>query len=246
MKTSTVVGESRKIFINICADPQIPPPDILDIAEITRCVQTNRDWIVPIAVSPQRDVVDKKGNPAIVFDCCMNPKVLLLGVEDPGVKILVNETSIELVEDASGFMLDRNYSLPKMKAKGELMRQKIDTADLFKGPKPVEEMLTLKQEPKSNPIQQKEQTQVAPVIAEVSESATPYYLHPYRRPWSGEGPKPDFEIELGQSVKQVSFEGSTVRVSGVSVNVQHTISKLDPIYTTDDETLHIFVWTKSG
>lgn len=235
VKTRTPNGE--KCFINLCSDEQVPPPDTLDPADIVLRIQQSTDWVVPIVVSPERADKDKAGNPSRVWDCCMNPAVLNIGVIESGIKLLTIETCLELVEDAAGIQLDRQYTIPKMKSKGALNETEV-SSESFHKPKTLEDMLSSAvSEPK---VPQPKSAGV--LIEELSETKSDFNLNVYRGPYFGEGPKPSHCLELSGSHSDLSYSGRVIFYDDQSVNVGFKISNIEAIYTKDDDTLHIFLW----
>lgn len=107
LKSRNKRDQGIKVFINACTDPQIPQPEEVYGEELFMRIQNGEDWIVPIVVSKQREDVDRAGKRALVWDCCMHPRVVLEATKDKGVKVILIETCIELVEDSSSVELSR-------------------------------------------------------------------------------------------------------------------------------------------
>lgn len=231
VKTRTAQGE--KCFINLCSDEQVPQPDTLDASEIVLRIQQNVDWIVPIVVSPERTDRDKAGNPSRVWDCCMNPQVLNIGVVESGIKLLTIETCLELVEDAAGVQLDRQYSIPKMKSKGQLSNTEVSD-ESFAKPKTLEDMLAVSEAPVAP------SSKPSVLIEELSETKQDYSLYPYRGPYSE--PRPSHCLEIAGKPKSLDYVGQEVIYDDRVIDVGFVIRKIEAIYTRDDDSLHIFLW----
>lgn len=250
VKTATLTGPRTKVFINVCSDNQLPEPDTLNVDEVTRRVKKNENWVVPIVVSPKREDVDKAGKPCVVFDACMNQAVLLLGVRDKGINILIIETCIELVEDSSGLMLDRNYVLPKLRAKGKLHDTEISEADLTRGPRSLERVLEdVKDEVSTTvisgkpPIDGKHQTVKKPVITELKDQRANSFLQAYRGPYSGVGQKPTHELVIYGHASTLQIDGQRVRWdSNNTTELPFVPTSYEAIYTKNDDILHLFLW----
>lgn len=231
VKTRTAQGE--KCFINLCSDDQVPQPDTLDASEIILRIQQNADWIVPIVVSPERTDRDKAGNPSRVWDCCMNPQVLNIGVVESGIKLLTIETCLELVEDAASVQLDRQYSIPKMKAKGQLNDTEVSD-ESFTKPKTLEDMLAVSGKPATTP-------KPTVLIEELSETKQDYNLYRYRGPYTE--PKPSHCLEIAGKPSSLNYVGKEVVFDDRVVDVGFVIQKIEAIYTRDDDSLHVFLWS---
>lgn len=122
--------QGTKVFINVCVDPQIPEPEGGYGDELILRVSQGEDWIIPIVPSIERTDVDKKGVSCQVWDCCMNPRVIVEAMANPAIKILLVETCIELIEDKAHVQLSREYVLPKLTVKGELQRTMLHKSQL--------------------------------------------------------------------------------------------------------------------
>lgn len=122
--------QGTKVFINVCVDPQIPEPEGGYGDELILRVSQGEDWIIPIVPSIERTDVDKKGRSCQVWDCCMNPRVIVEAMANPAIKILLVETCIELIEDKAQIQLSREYVLPKLTVKGELQRTMLHKSQL--------------------------------------------------------------------------------------------------------------------
>lgn len=133
VKTQIVSGkkQGKKTFINICSDSRVPEPQDGYGPEILDKVQQGEDYVVPIVLSHQREDVDKAGKNSFVWDCCMHPKVIIESIQNSGLRILVIETCLELIENSSGNELSREFALPKMLAKGKLEQTLVRKRDLY-------------------------------------------------------------------------------------------------------------------
>jgi hypothetical protein len=96
-----------KVFINVCTDSQVPQPENVFGEELFSRIQNGEDWVVPVVISKQREDYDRAGKRCLVWDCCIHPRVVLEATKDKGVKIILIETCIELVEDSASVELSR-------------------------------------------------------------------------------------------------------------------------------------------
>jgi hypothetical protein len=102
--------QGTKVFINVCSDPRVPEPEGGYGSVIMDRVQNGEDWIVPMVLSEEKNDTDKKGRSCHVWDCCMHPRVIVESIKNPGIKILLVETCVEVVEDRAGVELSRGGS----------------------------------------------------------------------------------------------------------------------------------------
>ncbi|KAK6198473.1 pre-RNA processing PIH1/Nop17-domain-containing protein [Scheffersomyces amazonensis] len=121
---------SRKVFINICQDSQVPTPEIeFDPAVVFPLIIDNK-WEIPLIVSNIKNDKDKKGVASIVVDCCINPICFRWCQVSEDLKTILIEWCIEAVEMAYSYVFDREYSKPKMLAKGELSKTEIQESEI--------------------------------------------------------------------------------------------------------------------
>lgn len=247
------LSTGTKVFINVCTDPQVPAPPVVDATVIARLIQQGEDWSVPIVVSnPPRNDTDKNGGPCYVWDCCMNPKVLLLGVSESLVKDLTIETCLELVEDASGTMMDRNYKLPRLKAKGILSRTEIANSDFNANhPKPLEEVLSQATKQTKNdtiaPLPEQTNGKVInksvdrkPIVEELG-SQTSFYLHPFRSNCHGnEGPA--YVLELSFKPTWIYRQQNNIIWDGGRTKLAFVPSKEEGFWVANEETFFLYLW----
>lgn len=241
-----------KVFINVCTDSQVPTPEVVDSSAIARLIQQGSDWTVPIVVSnPPRNDMDKSGAPCYVWDCCMNPEVVLLGISESLVKDLTIETCLELVEDASGTMLDRNYKLPRMKAKGELSRTEIPDNDFSANhPKPLEEVLSQATAPADNKTltervepgstQGSEKPNKGPVVEELSAERS-FYLHPFRSSYHSKE-DPAYVLELSYRPNWICRQHHNITWDGGETRLSFIPSREEAYWVSTEETFYLYLW----
>ncbi|CAN3354758.1 protein interacting with Hsp90 1 [Diutina catenulata] len=125
---------SRKVFVNVCSDSQVPKPDDEEfIGEKIFPAIVDNAWEIPIVVSKRKEDLDKKGVPSFVFDCCINTRCFTWVQLHEDLKKILIEWCLEAIEVVNEVSLDRDYSLPKMMAKGDLTHTEIDADELAKG-----------------------------------------------------------------------------------------------------------------
>ena len=66
---------SNKVFLNLCSARELAEPHLKK--KLNEQGEEVEGWNVPLAVGPPRACSDHKGEVATVFDCVVNPKVLL-------------------------------------------------------------------------------------------------------------------------------------------------------------------------
>lgn len=122
-----------KVFINICHDSNVPKPKVdFDPAVVFPLIVENQ-WEIPIVVSPEKSEKDKKGVPAFVYDCCMNPECFSWIQVNSDLKLIAVEWCIEAIELMHGIVLEREYTEPKMLSKGKLSETEITKEDMELG-----------------------------------------------------------------------------------------------------------------
>ncbi|RKP30953.1 hypothetical protein METBISCDRAFT_15165 [Metschnikowia bicuspidata] len=135
VKTSIVTGSGdhafgRKVFINVCHDPQVPkPPGPFEIEAVFAQIVKN-EWEIPIVVSPEKVCADKKGALAFVYDCCINSECFAWTQLYRDLRLILIEWAIEAVETMHELVLKREYSVPKMLSKGELSQTELTADDV--------------------------------------------------------------------------------------------------------------------
>jgi len=124
MKTVEGFTEGLKIFINICHNGKVPPPPIATDEEIRKAIEAedNTKYKVPLSLSTPRTDLDKSGKTCIVFDACVNTNPIIKATKDFDYKLFLIELAIEWVEEKYKLQLSREFTLPKMRAKGKLVK----------------------------------------------------------------------------------------------------------------------------
>lgn len=111
-----------KIFINVTHNSQVPTPKTLFDPLKTFNEIMNNNWEIPIITSPMGKDTDKKLNPCLVFDCCINSNILTNIENNIQLRDILIEWCLESVELREDLVIlrDENIKLPKMKYKGSL------------------------------------------------------------------------------------------------------------------------------
>ncbi|KAI9203803.1 pre-RNA processing PIH1/Nop17-domain-containing protein [Polychytrium aggregatum] len=123
----TEVGDwaaGLKVFINLCHSEQIPPPPLASDEEIRRALnaEDNTAFRVPLSLSGPKAEKDKSGRACLVFDACINTQPFLKCMADEDFKLFLVELSMEWVEEKHRLDLSREFTLPKLKTKGQLSK----------------------------------------------------------------------------------------------------------------------------
>lgn len=125
----------RKLFVNVCHDPQVPKPqDDEFVPETVFPKIVTNEWEIPIIVSLPKEVVDKKGSALTAIDCCINSTCFTWIQLFIDLKKIVIEWCLEAIEVTNDITLDRDYTIPKMLSKGDLTKTEINDDELAKGP----------------------------------------------------------------------------------------------------------------
>lgn len=123
---------STKVFINVCHDSKAPrPPTDFDPAVVFPLIIKN-EWEIPLVVSREKQTVDKKGVAAFVYDCCVNLVCFQWCQVNADLRAILIEWCIESVELLYEVVLEREYLIPKMLAKGELSQTEVKNDDFQK------------------------------------------------------------------------------------------------------------------
>jgi hypothetical protein len=123
---------SSKVFINICHDLQVPRPDVDFDPTVVFPLIIDNQWEIPIIVSTEKTANDKKGVSSFVYDCCINTRCFQWCQINSDLRSILIEWSIESIELLYNVTLDREYSIPKMMAKGELSNTMVSEDGLKK------------------------------------------------------------------------------------------------------------------
>jgi hypothetical protein len=145
----TVDRAGGKVFINVCASPQIPKPPPIT-AEMLQEEQTRVR--IPLSMGEAREDTDKEGKACTVYDAIMHTEVVERAKTEKEMKDFVVELCLQWVEQKFELALRRPAKFPKgLLAKGEPDIQTIRrntnhmVAEVGKGayasqaPEPVEE-----------------------------------------------------------------------------------------------------------
>lgn len=253
----TVDAETReKVFINVCTDAQISAPNTLDASDIAMQVMKGEDWIVPIVVSTGRNDKDKAGQPCFAIDCCMHPSVVLLGFEDPNVKMLTVETCIELVEDRFNRTLSRDFKFPRLKSKGTLEKTQVNTQMPHSPPnrplaaQPTSESKTSKiKNPKLLPSlarnSERGDAKTKIEIVKSSSEDSPFYFHVYRGKYFGQGVRPSHVIEIDGEHHDLQIRKSTAHLGVHELDMGFSPCRIDAFYISEEDTTYVMLWRSS-
>ncbi|KAG5439639.1 hypothetical protein PCK2_000773 [Pneumocystis canis] len=114
------VPQGTKVFLNLCHSEDVIPPKDGVGNDIVPKIMKGWHWEIPVIISSERWDVDKAGRKCLVIDCCCNTSVMKLCKEDINIRLFFIETCLELIEDKTEMILSREYTIPKMRSKGEL------------------------------------------------------------------------------------------------------------------------------
>ncbi|THU97876.1 hypothetical protein K435DRAFT_662077 [Dendrothele bispora CBS 962.96] len=171
------IPQGHKIFVNICWDPNVPPPPEGSEDVIQRAMkgeeldEHNSDgWFVPVVVSEARQETDKAGKPSLVFDCVYNKSIKSRTLKDPEFKVFIIELALQRIEAQTQLVLSRNIATPNISSKGKLQPRTV-SIPAFLAPQKTSDsgpvLLSTPAEPQPR-LQQKR-----PLIQEVEEPSIP-------------------------------------------------------------------------
>lgn len=121
---------STKVFINICHDSQVPQPKQEFDPQVVFPLIINNLWEIPIITSCEKESKDKKGQPSLVYDCCINSVCFRWCQVNADLRSILIEWCLEAVEMMYDVILEREYTIPKMLSKGELTNTEILKSEL--------------------------------------------------------------------------------------------------------------------
>ncbi|KIO32120.1 hypothetical protein M407DRAFT_18931 [Tulasnella calospora MUT 4182] len=135
------VHKGYKIFLNICWDPQVPPPPERNEDEIRKAMMgADMDdgmYFIPVIVSDGKTTMDKAGKPSLVFDCVFNSNLKGRATKDFEFRIFLTEIALERVEDKSRLTLSREIATPNIASKGALEPRTVSIPTAVPSPKPL-------------------------------------------------------------------------------------------------------------
>ncbi|KAJ3170169.1 PIH1 domain-containing protein 1 [Geranomyces variabilis] len=119
-----------KVFINVCHSPHVPAPPLATDDEIRAALnaEDHAAYKVPLSLSSPKADRDKSGKTCLVFDACVHTGPLEKAMADFDFKLFLIILSLEWVEEKHKLKLSREFSLPKLKAKGRLSKHIIRRA----------------------------------------------------------------------------------------------------------------------
>ena len=113
----TVDKAGGKVFVNVCASPQVPKPP-----EITEAMlQEDQCRVrIPLSMGAPREDADKEGKECTVYDAIMHSEVVERAKTEKAMKEFVVELCLQWIEQKHELMLRRPVRFPKgLQAKGE-------------------------------------------------------------------------------------------------------------------------------
>ncbi|KAG5361934.1 Protein interacting with Hsp90 1 [Yarrowia sp. C11] len=110
--------QGTKVFVNVCYDPNLPPPEVPFGPNTVRDLENGIDWHLPVVMGAERKDTDNKKQLCYVWDCVVPLSVLEASMTSIEVKSLLIETCLEVVEMNNGLVLSREFTLPNLTAKG--------------------------------------------------------------------------------------------------------------------------------
>ncbi|KAJ3174723.1 PIH1 domain-containing protein 1 [Geranomyces variabilis] len=119
-----------KVFINVCHSPHVPAPPLATDDEIRAALnaEDHAAYKVPLSLSSPKADRDKSGKTCLVFDACVHTGPLEKAKADFDFKLFLIILALEWVEEKHKLKLSREFTLPKLKAKGRLSKHIIRRA----------------------------------------------------------------------------------------------------------------------
>jgi hypothetical protein len=119
--------DSCKLFINICKHSSIPSPPAISDEELSSLLSGNVEstFKVPLSLSSHRIDKDSKGNTCVVVDACVHSSVIDRCRESEPFIGFIIYLAIEWTEKRLGIDVSREYIIPRMSKKGDIIPHKI-------------------------------------------------------------------------------------------------------------------------
>ncbi|KAI8839249.1 pre-RNA processing PIH1/Nop17-domain-containing protein [Chytridium lagenaria] len=114
--------KGMKVFINVCYHEVIPPPPDASLDEIAKAAEEGNHaaYKMPLSLAGPTIDRDKTGTLCLVFEACISPSSVEKAKVDSGFLSWVAELCFEWLEEKHKIALEREFTLPKLKAKGKL------------------------------------------------------------------------------------------------------------------------------
>uniref|UniRef100_A0A182RII7 Protein kintoun n=1 Tax=Anopheles funestus TaxID=62324 RepID=A0A182RII7_ANOFN len=128
----TIVDGKQKGFINVCQSDLVQKPT--STSGVNEDGTKGLKWSIPYAQTQPRRDYDNKQVECAVYDVVFHPDSLHLASKNGGFRKLLNDTSLDAVENAFKVKLDRaNLRFPKLQYKGtpssSVVREKMPHCD---------------------------------------------------------------------------------------------------------------------
>ncbi|GMH36547.1 hypothetical protein BSKO_04415 [Bryopsis sp. KO-2023] len=128
----TVDERKRKVFLNFCGSEKVAGWGLDDKEVKATLKDYAKDALddeqlealrIPISVGDLLNDVDKKGEVCTVIDCVFNLDIAKQAKVTRNLKVFLIDIVMEFVEQKHKIELDRKYKLPRLKYKGQEVRQ---------------------------------------------------------------------------------------------------------------------------
>lgn len=102
--------ESQKAFINICHTKEIPPPNEISEAELTRILESDdpTSYRIPLSLALPHDEKDKSGKPCMAYDVIINSEFYRKVTKSELFKTFLILLAVQGVEDKYTVRLSRD------------------------------------------------------------------------------------------------------------------------------------------
>jgi hypothetical protein len=262
-------AQGLKVFVNMCSDHRLPEPPEKDSKLLIAKAEQGINWSFQVVVSDEKKDVDKAGKPCAVWDCVIHPWFLVESIHDPVFKVLIIETCLETIEEKAIVELSREYTIPKMLAKGELDRPLLHKSEVAKEnltsgfedlarqiSQPIRNPSTTSEKRGDMKLHPSEPSKLSrPLIVELSStsmedledlssSPSSYTFRILQSTLPGVLFKVIIqgatEQELSSSKLQLSTEGNELYFEDLSIALPKTITKVDAFYVRDKQRMEVF------
>ena len=126
----TTDSQDKKVFINLCHSPLIPPPPLISDEDLAKALDQgdSESYRIPLSLSPLKKSSDNKGVECVVVDVCVNNGPYEKSKVDRAFRSFLLELSIQWMEQRFNWSVDRSMCLAWVFAASCLFRARHDVS----------------------------------------------------------------------------------------------------------------------
>ncbi|KAF7726964.1 PIH1 domain-containing protein 1 [Apophysomyces ossiformis] len=136
------------VYINICHSSAIPEPTLANEKEIEKALngEPEATYRVPLSMGQPRSEKNN-GDACLIMDACIHTQPFLRAERDLDYRLYILELAMEHVEEDQSVTLGREFTMPRMAAKGQIPKR------ILRLPKPS--LITAIKQEKGAPVKLK-------------------------------------------------------------------------------------------